>query len=35
MYSPIFGRSLDPESEIAITTGANEGLAGAHSSATT
>ncbi|EWC48700.1 putative aminotransferase C6B12.04c [Drechslerella stenobrocha 248] len=25
-YSPFFGRELDPESEITITTGANEGM---------
>jgi hypothetical protein len=26
MYSPSFGRQLDPETEITITTGANEGF---------
>ncbi|KAF7512052.1 hypothetical protein GJ744_002765 [Endocarpon pusillum] len=25
-YSPFFGRKLDPESEVTITTGANEGM---------
>ncbi|KAI5279389.1 hypothetical protein KEM52_004403, partial [Ascosphaera acerosa] len=25
-YSPSFGRALDPETEVAITTGANEGM---------
>ena len=25
-YSPFFGRTLDPETEITITTGANEGM---------
>lgn len=25
-YSPFWGRTLDPETEITITTGANEGL---------
>jgi kynurenine aminotransferase len=25
-YSPLWGRQLDPESEIIITTGANEGM---------
>jgi kynurenine aminotransferase len=24
-YSPFFGRSIDPEKEVTITTGANEG----------
>ncbi len=24
-YSPFFGRTLDPETEVTITTGANEG----------
>lgn len=24
-YSPFFGRKLDPETEVTITTGANEG----------
>jgi kynurenine aminotransferase len=26
MYSPSFGRKLNPETEITITTGANEGF---------
>ncbi|KAI5299271.1 v-type proton ATPase 16 kDa proteolipid subunit 2, partial [Ascosphaera pollenicola] len=25
-YSPFFGKSIDPETEVAITTGANEGM---------
>ncbi len=25
-YSPFFGRTLDPETEVTITTGANEGM---------
>jgi kynurenine aminotransferase len=25
-YSPLFGRTLDPETEVTITTGANEGM---------
>ncbi len=25
-YSPFFGRQLDPDTEITITTGANEGM---------
>ncbi len=25
-YSPFFGRELDPNTEITITTGANEGI---------
>lgn len=25
-YSPFFGREIDPETEISITTGANEGM---------
>lgn len=25
-YSPFFGRTLDPEKEVTITTGANEGM---------
>lgn len=25
-YSPIYGRSLDPDKEIAVTTGASEGI---------
>lgn len=25
-YSPLWGRKLDPESEVTITTGANEGM---------
>ena len=25
-YSPLFGREINPDTEIAITTGANEGL---------
>lgn len=24
-YTPFFGRTLDPETEVTITTGANEG----------
>ena len=24
-YSPFFGRTLDPDTEVTITTGANEG----------
>ena len=25
-YTPFFGRKLDPETEVTITTGANEGM---------
>jgi kynurenine aminotransferase len=25
-YSPFFGRTLDPDTEVTITTGANEGM---------
>lgn len=25
-YSPLFGRDIDPETEVTITTGANEGM---------
>ena len=25
-YTPFFGRKLDPETEVTITTGANEGI---------
>lgn len=25
-YSPLFGRDVDPETEVTITTGANEGM---------
>lgn len=25
-YSPFFGKTIDPETEVAITTGANEGM---------
>ena len=25
-YSPIYGRNLDPDTEIAVTTGATEGI---------
>lgn len=27
-YSPFWGREIDPETEVTITTGANEGKAG-------
>jgi kynurenine aminotransferase len=27
-YSPFFGRKIDPEKEVTITTGANEGQSG-------
>ena len=25
-YTPFFGRTIDPETEVTITTGANEGM---------